>query len=212
MDIANKYLDLACDLKNILNNEQFRVIYPPIAAIDGVRVHCTMYIKEDIIDTHDALQDITLIFDVYNPMQYNLIYEGDVMMPITSLKQIISVSKHNKTEDISLEQIVSLIKDIIRQIRELKYNRMSGFNDTRQYKMMDIFNLPNTTLEGDKCCVCKLYTTNNTNCGHSLCLQCWAKLPIIYGKENEDDYVKSKGSICPMCSIFIQMWYLTEVP
>ena len=193
--------------------------YLPILMIDGVRVHCYLKLVCNVSPEHSsrkcycwpAQSDVgccccccssRLTLDVCNPT-YRFY---DDMGQYNPLHNLITL---NSTIPVIADelQIVDLIKDIVRQTGELKYDKMRGLKpetgNLDYIAMMDIFTLPNITFNCGKCCVCHVRTSNKTTCGHDLCLHCWAKLPIIKGEKNDDDddwIGELDRFMCPVCS------------
>lgn len=176
--------------------------YLPILMIDGVRVHC--YLKLGCSMSPEQLTRLTL--NVCNPT-YRFYDEMGQYNPLHNLITLHSTLHSTNPEIVYEWQIVDLIKDIVIQTGELKYDKMRGFKpetgNLDYIMMMDIFTLPNITFNCGKCCVCHVRTSNKTTCGHDLCLQCWAKLPIIKGEKNDDDddwIGELDRFMCPVCS------------
>ena len=176
--------------------------YLPILMIDGVRVHC--YLKLECSVSPEQLTRLTL--NVCNPT-YRFYDEMGQYNPLHNLITLHSTLHSTNPEIVYEWQIVDLIKDIVIQTGELKYDKMRGFKpetgNLDYIMMMDIFTLPNITFNCEKCCVCHVRTSNKTTGGHDLCLQCWAKLPIIKGEKNDDDddwIGELDRFMCPVCS------------
>lgn len=176
--------------------------YLPILMIDGVRVHC--YLKLICSVSPEQLTRLTL--NVCNPT-YRFYDDMGQYNPLHNLITLHSTLHSTNPEIVYEWQIVDLIKDIVRQTGELKYDKMRGFKpetgNLDYIAMMDIFTLPNITFNCEKCRVCHVRTSNKTTCGHDLCLQCWAKLPIIKGEKNDDDddwIGELDRFMCPVCS------------
>jgi hypothetical protein len=57
----------------------------------------------------------------------------------------------------------------------------------------------------EECCVCYKALSMKTNCGHSICSTCIAKLPTDWA---EDDFtIFLKGQKCPLCRAYIFYFY-----
>ena len=183
-----------------------RHIALPIKMIDGVRTDCML--KLEHIKNHKKNEwSIIVAFTADNPFP-NPVNEHYLVNLISS--------KDSLDNDIlETEVVADLIKNIFQQISSLKYDngcRLIKHGHNRHEYVYDICNIPNITLSGDKCCVCLEMTESETKCGHHLCLQCWAKLKLIKGWEDEDedeaelsDEGEQRGSNCPMCRKFMKM-------
>ena len=99
----------------------------------------------------------------------------------------------------TVEMMADMIESILVRIKKLNYDRLRGLTE-RQFKTaadieMIVFNMPNVKHDGvEVCCVCHELTRHETECGHHLCWQCWAKLEVHVNEENEHDY-----QVCPIC-------------
>ncbi len=103
-------------------------------------------------------------------------------------------SQSYDSEELSSETISSFLLSIKDSLSKLEFNNFIGCfvkdqEVNEDYLGLDIFD--NEYMESNDCCVCMEKTITQTNCSHSLCVQCWSKLK------------KDECPICRMDNIFI---------
>jgi len=76
------------------------------------------------------------------------------------------------------ERLVGVGVNLIKILKTLKFDKMTGkFTTSLPYFVPELSS-------ADECCVCMEKTKTKTNCGHTLCAECWHNL---------------REDTCPMC-------------
>jgi hypothetical protein len=89
--------------------------------------------------------------------------------------------------------VISKIKKLL---PNLKLNKTYGIIEhiyDKTYEQISLDEFGTTYISNDTCSICNEKTLTKTNCGHSVCVECWSKL---------------KNTSCPLCrqnNIFINL-------
>lgn len=159
-----------------------------ITEIDGVRVSVTY-----------SLSETNLYLSVDTPLSTEDEKPRNLVTYAFKKPDVETVSDEKLYHHGYTVTILSLmIINALNWMSKLRYLKSFGLTiySTKMNAEREVFENSNTKMSGEVCCVCHDVTTNKTDCGHDLCLQCWTKLKSEIGCEFCD---KCENKTCPIC-------------
>ena len=158
----------------------------PIRAINNIPVTCTLNIDIELQTTD---------LDIY--YEYVGISSKNWQEKLFNMKLI--PDGEDKDPFISKEGTINHAMEFIEQVKVVKLLKFDHYLGTFTLEdiedvtpLEDMFACENVQLNFDKCVVCYRYTKMLTSCNHTLCHECWGKIPAS---------CKScrTGRKCPIC-------------
>jgi hypothetical protein len=155
----------------------------PLREINGVPVDCFI-----TIDLDDCTADIDIYYKYYGTCTKKW-QESMFKMKLQS----------EEGTFITEEGTINFREEFCEKVKKVTTLKFDHFNATFTFDeiqdmtfMKEMFECANVKLDFDECVVCYKLTKSITNCDHSLCLECWGKLPASCNQ-------CKTGRTCPAC-------------
>lgn len=116
---------------------------------------------------------------------------------------IITMSESNNLVD----QFTDCLNQVAAILQVINFDVMEGkftLQTTAKKTFCEAFNITNERVvcSLQECCVCYTKTKTKPECGHTLCIPCWAKIKDTPDDPDDDEFRSKK---CPICRVTLNI-------